>query len=144
MRKSRTQMYKKGVQPTQSRIHCTKPYTNVRKIRTTYAKPHTLRKAVHKHTQNPYNIRKAANIAQSRTQTYAKRRTTYTNLHTFCKAIHKRTQNPYNIGKAAYNCANSLLQMSSYKSTSRFKASWHAVKKKSPHELIVIVKKQVR
>ena len=54
MRKICTQTYEKSIQPTQSRTHtksvqptqshilCAKPYTNVRKSRTTYAKPHTI------------------------------------------------------------------------------------------------------
>ena len=43
-----------------------------RKICTTYAKPHTLRKVVHIRTQNLYNLRKAVYITQSCTHTYSK------------------------------------------------------------------------
>ena len=44
----------------------------MRKSRKIHAKPHTLRKAVHKRAQNPYKLRKAKYIAQRRTQTCAK------------------------------------------------------------------------
>ena len=45
---------------THKPLNAQKTYTNIRKRRTTYANPHTLRKDVHKRTQKPYNLRKAA------------------------------------------------------------------------------------
>ena len=51
---------RKDVYVRRSRINFAKSYTNECKIRTTYAKPLTLRKVVQKRTQNPCNLRKAA------------------------------------------------------------------------------------
>ena len=42
----RTQTCAKTVKPTQSHIHYSNLYTNMRKIRTTYAKPHTIAQPV--------------------------------------------------------------------------------------------------
>ena len=39
---AKTYMYAKAVQPTQSRLHCAKPYKSVRKICTIYEKRHTI------------------------------------------------------------------------------------------------------
>ena len=86
-----------------------------RRSRTTYTKPHTLRKFVHIRTQNLYNIRKATYIAQICTHTYAKNvqhtqirihcaksytnvhkcRKTYTKLYTLRKVVYIRTQKMY-------------------------------------------------
>ena len=58
---------RKDVYVRKSHINFAKLYTNVCKIRTTYAKPLTLRTVVQKRTQNPCNLRKSAYIVQSRT-----------------------------------------------------------------------------
>ena len=62
---------------------CVRTIRLTRKSRTAYAKTHTLRKAVHKHTQKPHNLCTAAYIAQ---KPYTNVRQ---NMYTYKKDAHR-------------------------------------------------------